>query len=231
MTPSPSRATARFALLLVLLGGFGLVALLLPRPDLDRVPQLLDRLGPFAPLAPVLIGAALLIALVPRTFVTLAWGALFGPFSGAGYALAAALLAAVLGYAVGRRLGRDFVAAPPEPPVSGGPVARFRRHLARLDGRLSRTGMLGVIAVRLLPIGGFGLVSYGYGMTGVRLSPYLTGTVLASTPSAFGYAAVGAAVVSPQRTDWLVAAPAAIGLIVTAVLVRRWWRTRGTGHT
>lgn len=223
------RPGARFAVLLVLLGLFGLAVLLLPRPDLDRVPQLFDRLGPFAPAAPVLIGAALLIALVPRTFVTLAWGALFGPVGGAGYALAAALLAAAAGFAVGRLLGRDFIAAQADRSAAtaqGGALpARIRHRLGGLDGWLSRTSLLGVVTVRLLPVGGFGLVSYGYGTTGVRLVPYLAGTVLASTPSAFGYAAMGAAAVSPDRVNWLAAAPAVLGLLASAVLVARWRRS------
>ena len=46
-----------------------------------------------------------------------------------------------------------------------------------------------MITVRLLPIAGFGLVSYGYGTTGARVLPFLAGSVLASAPTAFGYAA------------------------------------------
>lgn len=235
----PRHPTGRFAVLLVLLGLCGLAVLVLPRPDLDRVPQLLDRLGPLAPAAPVVIGALLLIALVPRTFVSLAWGAIFGPVSGAGYALAAALLAATLGFWIGRLLGRDFVlaqlgAAGPDPdglaagePGAGSPggrhlADRLRARLARLDGWLSRTSVLGVMVVRLLPIGGFGLVSYGYGTSGARLAPYLVGSMIASTPSAIGYAAVGAAVASPASTNWLAITPAGVGLVVTAVLVARW---------
>ncbi|HEX5597968.1 MAG TPA: VTT domain-containing protein [Micromonosporaceae bacterium] len=215
----------RFAALLLLLGLLGLAVLVLPRPELDRVPELLDRLGPLAPAAPVLIGAALLMALVPRTFVTLAWGALFGPLDGAGYALAAALLAAAAGFGVGRLLGRDFVAAQSGVSAPQGPLAgRIRRQLARLDGWSVRSNLLGVLAVRLLPVGGFGLVSYGYGVTGVRPIPYLLGTVLASTPSAFGYAAVGAAVVAPQHVSWLAVAPAVLGLVATAALVAQWRR-------
>ena len=76
----------------------------------------------------------------------MAWGALFGAVGGAGYALAAALIAALLGFAVGRWLGRDFVAE------------RVRGRLARLDGWFARQSVLGVITVRLLPLGGFGLV-------------------------------------------------------------------------
>ena len=100
------------------------------------------------------VGALLLVALVPRTFITLAAGALFGPLEGAAYALGAALVAAAIGFTVGRLLGREFVAE------------RVRGRLARLDGWFARQSVFGVLTVRLLPLAGFGLVSYGYGTTG-----------------------------------------------------------------
>ncbi|MFG2055817.1 TVP38/TMEM64 family protein [Micromonospora sp. NPDC048930] len=202
----------RFALLLLLLAGFGVALLLVPRPDPAQLPRLADSLGGYAPVAAVAVGALLLVALVPRTFVTLAAGAIFGPLAGAAYSLGAALLAAALGFAVGRLLGREFVAE------------RVRGRLARLDGWFARQSVVGVITVRLLPIAGFGLVSYGYGTTGARALPFLAGSVIAAVPTAVGYAAIGAAVTSPGQINWYAAAPASLGLIASAVIVHRWWR-------
>jgi uncharacterized membrane protein YdjX (TVP38/TMEM64 family) len=207
------RSVARFVALLAVLGLFGLALLLVPTPNLHEVPRLVDRLGPFAPVAAVGVCAVLLMALVPRTLITVAWGALFGPVEGAGYTLIAALLAAAVGFAVGRGLGRDFVAE------------RIRGRLARLDGWFARQSVLGVISVRLLPVGGFGLISYGYGTTGVRWTPFLLGSVLASAPSAIGYAAIGAAVASPGHLNWLAVAPAGLGFVATGVIVVRWWKS------
>lgn len=203
---------ARFAVLVLLLCACGVAVLLLPQPDLTAAPRLVDRLGLLAPPAAVLLGALMMIVLIPRTLVSVAWGALFGTVGGASYALGAALLAAALGFAVGRLLGRDFVAD------------KVRGRLARLDGWFARQSVFGVVTVRLLPVGGFGLISYGYGTTGARLRPYLIGSVLASVPSAFGYAAVGAAVASPGDINWFAIAPASLGLIATTVIVTRWRR-------
>ncbi|MFU8872539.1 TVP38/TMEM64 family protein [Micromonospora sp. SL4-19] len=202
----------RFALLLLLLAGFAVALLLAPRPEPAQLPRLADSLGGYAPAAAVVGGALLLVALVPRTFVTLAAGAIFGPLEGAVYALGAALLAAAVGFAVGRLLGREFVAG------------RVRGRLARLDGWFARQSVLGVITVRLLPIAGFGLVSYGYGTTGARVLPFLAGSVIAAVPTAVGYAAIGAAVSSPGQINWYAAAPAGLGLIASVVIIHHWWR-------
>ncbi|GAA4717299.1 TVP38/TMEM64 family protein [Phytohabitans rumicis] len=207
------RSVMRFALLLLILAACGVAVLFLPQPDLADAPRLVDRLGPLAPPAAVLLGALMMVALVPRTLVSFAWGALFGTLGGASYALGAALIAALLGFAVGRALGRDFVAE------------RVRGRLARLDGWFGRQSVFGVVTVRLLPVGGFGLISYGYGTTGARLRPFLVGSLLASIPSAFGYAAMGAAVASPGDINWLAIAPAGLGLIATTIIITRWRRT------
>ncbi|MFG3641519.1 TVP38/TMEM64 family protein [Micromonospora sp. NPDC047762] len=205
-------SAARFALLVLLIGGCGLLLLLVPRPDPAQLPLVADRLGDLAPVAAILGGALLLVALVPRTFITLAAGAIFGPLEGAAYALGAALVAAAIGFTVGRLLGREFVAE------------RVRGRLARLDGWFARQSVVGVVTVRLLPIAGFGLVSYGYGTTGARVLPFLAGSVIASAPTAFGYAAIGAAVSSPGHVNWYAAAPASLGLIASLVLIHQWWR-------
>ncbi|MEU8261303.1 VTT domain-containing protein [Micromonospora sp. NPDC048999] len=202
----------RFGLLLLLLAGFGVALLLAPRPDPAELPRLADALGGYAPIAAVGGGALLMAALVPRTFVTLATGAIFGPVAGGAYSLGAALLAAGLGFAIGRLLGRDFVAE------------RVRGRLARLDGWFTRQSLFGVITVRLLPIAAFGLVSYGYGTTGARPLPYLAGSVIAAAPTAVGYAALGAAATSPDPVNWYAAAPASLGLIASVVIVHRWWQ-------
>lgn len=224
MTPAVRRllrqpSAVRFAFLLLIVAACGALLLVVPLPDPSELPRVADRLGGLAPVAAVLAGALLLVALVPRTFITLASGAIFGPLEGAGYALSAALLAAAAGFAVGRLLGRQFVAE------------RVRGRLARLDGWFARQSVLGVVTVRLVPIAGYGLVSYGYGTTGARLLPFLAGSVIAAVPSAFGYAAVGAAVTSPADVNWFAVAPAGLGLVAGAVLVRRLWRAERRRRT
>jgi uncharacterized membrane protein YdjX (TVP38/TMEM64 family) len=213
------RAGRRFLILLACIGILAGLAFLAPLPSLHDVPRLAGQLGPAGPILAVLGGALLLIAMVPRTAITLATGALFGPVSGTGYALCAALLGALIAFALGRLLGRDFVAD------------RVRGRLARLDSWFERQTVLGVITVRLLPIGGFGLVSYGYGTTGARLRPYLIGTTLASVPSTVGYAVVGAAAVAPHGMNWLGFTPSLLGVVATAIVVGQWRLARRRART
>jgi len=213
--PRPARrGRVKLAALVALIVAAAVAAALLP---LHRIPDAVAGLGAWTPYAAVGVGTLLLAALVPRTAVSLACGALFGAIEGGVVAVAAALLAAAGTFAVGRALGREALAA------------HTGDRLGRLDGWLARRGLVGVLVVRLIPLAPYGLVGYAYGTTGVRVRDYLGGTAIGAAPSAFTYAAVGAAVVEPGATGWVTFLPAAIGALVTGAATVYWWRTRPPG--
>ncbi|MEV0273012.1 MAG: TVP38/TMEM64 family protein [Hamadaea sp.] len=190
--------------------GVGAVALLASRVPLGSVPAEVRDLGAFGPAAAIVAGAALLMALVPRTAISLACGLLFGAVAGAGVALVAAVSAAIATFWLGRWAGRETVRR------------RLRGRIARLDSWLAQRGTLAVVVVRLLPIAPFGLVGYAYGSSATRFRHYLAGTALGGAPSAFAYAAIGAAVVSPSGVTLLTYLPAVLGALVSASAAVYW---------
>lgn len=180
---------------------------------LDAVPRLAASLGAVGWAAAVAGGALLMAALVPRTAISIACGALFGPLGGFWCALAAALLGALVTYGAGRWAGRGFLAA------------RAGGRLHRLDAWLSRRGLLAVVVVRLLPLAPYGLIGYAYGTTSVRHRHYLTGTLIGAAPSCFSYATIGAAVVAPGSVSVITFIPAAFGMVVSTAAAWHWRRT------
>jgi uncharacterized membrane protein YdjX (TVP38/TMEM64 family) len=201
-------------LLVAAVAGLAGAAFTLP---LHEIPAAVGRWGALAPVAGVLIGAALLVALVPRTPISLACGLLFGAVTGTVCALLVALIAATVTFAAGRWLGRDFV------------IRRAGRHWRRLEGWIDREGAWAVAAVRALPLGPYGLSGYAYGASNVRFRSYAIGTVVAALPSAVSYALLGAAVAAPGQFSPLSTLPLAAGLIFAAALVARARLTRATG--
>jgi uncharacterized membrane protein YdjX (TVP38/TMEM64 family) len=187
---------ARFAALVTLLAGLAVAAIATGlRPS--ALAESAARLGGLGPVLAVFASGVLLAALVPRTVVATAAGLLLGPVAGAASVLAGAAIGATLAFGVGRWLGRDF--------------ALTRRPVDRIDGWLAARGFVGVLTVRLLPIAPFGLVSYAFGTTGVRLRPYLIATILSATPSTVLYASLGAAALSPGTPGfWLLVAAAVV---------------------
>ena len=198
--------TRRLAVLILAVVGLAATAWFLP---LREVPDLVGRLGPGAPVVGVVVGAALLIALVPRTPVSLACGLLFGGAAGAICALLVAVVAAAVTFVAGRMLGREFVVR------HAGP--RFNR----LESWITREGTLAVAAVRALPIGPYGLIGYAYGASAIRVRHYTAGTLISAAPSAVTYALLGAAVSAPGHLRPLALLPLGLGLALSAAVLIR----------
>jgi uncharacterized membrane protein YdjX (TVP38/TMEM64 family) len=202
-----SRSWLRLALLATIVGAGALALLTLP---VQRVPELIGRLGAVGPVAAVAMGATLLALLFPRTVLSLACGALFGPIVGGTTALIAAIIAGVATFAIGRWAGREVV------------QRRLRGRLLAIDTFLAKRGLLAVVVTRLIPIGPFGLIGYLYGTSATRAHHYAGGTAIGAAPSSFSYAAIGAAVVAPASMSWLTYAPAAAGALVSTAAALYW---------
>ncbi|WP_162907008.1 TVP38/TMEM64 family protein [Allorhizocola rhizosphaerae] len=172
-----------------------------------------------SPVAVVPVAVVMLCALVPRTAVSLACGAIFGAWAGAAWALSAALIAATITYALGHWAGREMLLAKAGPRITA------------LDGWLARRGLLAVVVVRLLPIAPFGLVGYAYGASSVRFRDFLGGTALGGAPSSISYATIGAAAVAPESMSWLTFLPATVGVLISTTAALYWRHTtRAQAH-
>ena len=206
--------TRRFAILVALVGCLGLGIAWFGVPDpatiADTVRNAQTPLP--VPLLAVVVCAVLVVSLVPRTWLAAAAGLLFGPLTGALYVMTGALIGALTAFAVGRWLGRDFVAV--------------QRRLRRLDGWLTRSGVLGVMVVRMLPLAPFGMVSYAFGTSGVRPVAFAIGTVLGMVPSTLVYVHVGAHATQPGSLGFWVSISAAVALWLTTASVTAWLRRR-----
>jgi uncharacterized membrane protein YdjX (TVP38/TMEM64 family) len=201
---------------LIRLGALGLVvgvlALAASRIPIDSVPERVRELGALGPVAGLAVGAALLMALVPRTAISLACGLLFGALAGAAIAVVAAVLAAIATFAIGRWAGRSVV------------ERRLGGRMARLDSWLARRGTLAVLVVRLLPLLPFGLMGYAYGTSSTTFRHYTLGTAMSAAPSAFAYAAIGSAVVSGGAENLLTYLPALLGTLISVGAFVYWKR-------
>jgi uncharacterized membrane protein YdjX (TVP38/TMEM64 family) len=97
-----------------------------------------------------------------------------------------------------------------------GPVVWTRK-------RLDRSGLLAVTSLRLIPALPFSVLNYAAGLSGLRFTPYLVGTVLGTAPGTIGLVVLGDAVtgrVSPAMLAISVAG-ALVGTIGSVVAARR----------
>lgn len=132
--------------------------------------QALRAHGSAGLLAPVLF-VALSLALLPLVVLRLTTVVVFGPVLGALYAILGVALSALVGHAIGARLGGEALER-----AAGGRVQRIRELVDR------RGGVLGIAALRLVPLGPFMAVNAAAGAARLRRGHFVAGTVLGLMP-------------------------------------------------
>lgn len=225
----PGRSCRFAAPALLILGG---AALLWSGFDVGDLQDWLRRTGPWAPTAFIFAGVALMSALVPKTLVSIAAGALFGTPLGVGLMLIVAVGAAALNYAIGRwwlyeSIDRRLNRASRQ---QRGGWARALRDTAREAG----FGFHFLIRMTPLPTT---LISYAMGSAGSRIGPFLAAAAVAVVPQSLWVhsGSAGALLSEPDASalQWAsvvvsIAAAIAISVFVPRVALQRIESTRSS---
>jgi uncharacterized membrane protein YdjX (TVP38/TMEM64 family) len=176
----------------------------------DDVRAWVEPAGAWAPLVYIAVSGALGALLVPGPLLAGASGLLFGTLAGFFATLAASVVTALIGRAIGARAGRDaFDASAGERPRAF--AQTVRRH-----------GVLAVVVQRLAPVVPDGPFNYAFGVAGVAAWPLVLGTLIGSAPRAFAYTALGDSLDDPLSPLALVAIGVVVltGAVGTLVAVR-----------
>ena len=156
--------------------------------DLERVRRAISATGPLAPVAYVVVSAALGALFVPGALLAAGSGLLFGPLLGIFVTLGAAMGTAIVASLVGRRAGRDSARA-----LLG------TKRANRIDALIERRGLWAVVGQRFVPGISDALASYAFGAFGVPLWQMAVGSFIGSAPRGFVYTALGASIGHPRR--------------------------------
>lgn len=134
--------------------------------------------SPYA--APLFVAAyvAAVLLCLPATILTVVAGALFGFVRGALVAWLASVAGTLIAHTIARSIGRHTVER-----LFGGDrlLDRLRRH----------SGARNLIALRVIPLGPFGMLSYAAGLADIPLRRLLLATGLGITPTLLAYAFAG----------------------------------------
>ena len=151
--------------------------------DVGDIRSLVAATGPAAPLAYIVVSAALGALFVPGPILAAGSGVLFGPVLGTVVTLGATVGTATVTSLIGRRAGRDSARA-----LLG------ERRADRLDHQIERGGLWAVVGQRFVPGVSDALASYTFGAFGVPLWQMAVGAFIGSVPRAFVYTALGASI-------------------------------------
>lgn len=165
--------------------------------------------GPLAPVAFVVLGAALTCLLFPGQVTAALAGALFGIAGGFGLALSAAVLGAAGAFLIAR--------------LAGGGAAEHLLGPRALRWRewVREHGFGAVVASRLLPGTPAGVISYAAGLSRMRVAAFAAAVALGALPKTAAYVALGGALHDPLSARGMLAAGLYAGAAAIGVLLAR----------
>src|SRR3954468_17895343 len=214
-TPVDSTWVRASALGLVLVAGLILV-LTGDLPSVGAVRSWVDGAGGVAWGAVVVGRALVLLAPVPRSALSVLLGVVAGFGPGLAVALVGGLLGGLAAFGLSRALGRPAITR------LAGP------RLGRVDRVMADRGFWALLAGRLLPVVPFVVLSYGAGLTAVRLTPYALATAIGLVPSTAVQVGIGAsAEVLATRATAFTVVPVVAVVLTAAGLGALAWRRRG----
>ena len=153
----------------------------------------------WAPLLVVLAYTPASFVMFPRPLITMAAVVTFGPWEGLTYAMTGVLLAALVGYALGRNINRNRVRR------LAGP------RLNRIAAVMHHRGIVAVALVRFVPIAPYLVVNVVMGAMRVKPAHYVIGTFLGMLPGGLAATVLSDQVATALRdpahlNGWLIAA-------------------------
>lgn len=206
------RSTLRRAVRLIVIA-FALVGLVIvwnytplaDWTDPEKIAGLLDTLRANQWTIPVLLAAYVAggMVLFPLTALVTVTGMVLGPWTGFLCAMTGSLASAAAGFGLGRITGR--------PTIRHLLGKRYRR----IKRAVAKSGLFTITAVRMVPVAPYTVVNMVLGALGIRLWPYLLGTLLGLLPGVLVLTVLGDRLLRTWRdpdlvnTGWLLLALAA----------------------
>ena len=144
----------------------------------------------------------------PVTVLSLAVAAIFGPIWGPVYGIMGALLSSAILFAIGKIAGNSGLRK------MGGPK------VATIDEKLKRSGIVGVAAIRMLPVAPFSLVNLVAGISSIGIVQFLVGTFLGMFPPMIAKGLVGDSIAQIwQNPSVATISYLAIGIVLWGLLI------------
>jgi uncharacterized membrane protein YdjX (TVP38/TMEM64 family) len=128
-----------------------------------------------------------LIGLVfPGSVLTIGAGAIFGIVGGTIVVLTGATLTATIAFILARTVLRKRIER----------ITTKNTKFQAVDQAIAREGIKIVVLVRLAAVFPFTIVNYAFGLTGIRLGPYIAATAVGILPGTIAFVYLGAAAAS-----------------------------------
>ena len=185
-------------------------------PSTQQLRSTFEQMGVWGAVAYAGAYALATLSPLPKSVFTIAAGAIFGVPTGLLVVVCGATSGAVMAFLIARTLGGEGIHA-----LLGNRTRRF-------DAQLETRGLWTVLVARLIPIVPFTAFNYVAGVSRLRLSAFIIGTLVGILPATTAYVAIGAYGSKPGSWPlWAALGGLGVLLIVSAGVT---WRRRHSGN-
>jgi len=209
-----SRPIKGILLLVGVIALFLLLSMRIKFPDFANVEHLEDKIRSFGALAPLIyivtMALAIVISPIPSMPLTAAAGMLWGACVGTLYSVVGAEIGAIISFLIARNLGRAVI------------EKILHRDIGFLDKFSERRLSLIVFISRLLPFFQFDIISYGAGLTRIRLRNFALATFFGMIPMSFLFTCCGRSFFIGNSLSALISLVLIAIFFVAPVLIRKY---------
>lgn len=144
----------------------------------------------------------------PSSVLSMSAGLAYGIWPGVLYIWIGAGGAATTGYLIGRFFGKS--------------ILRLHNYQwsQKAEKQINKRGFLFVLLLRLIPIMGFGLLSYLSGIMKVKFPSYISATMIGILPGVFVYGTIGASIMTRDPLTVVIASLLVIILLTVSFFYR-----------
>jgi uncharacterized membrane protein YdjX (TVP38/TMEM64 family) len=160
------------------------------------------------------LGYGLIGLVFPGSVLTIGAGAIFGIFGGTIVVLAGATLTATIAFILARTVLRRRIER----------ITARNPKFKAVDQAIAREGVKIVLLVRLAAVFPFTIVNYAFGLTGIRLAPYVGATAIGILPGTIAFVYLGAAaasIASQKHTKLIVTIAGLVIAFAVSIFVAR----------
>ena len=180
------------------------------RFEVGGIRHYIDAAGFWGPiLFMVVMAIAIVISPIPSLPLAAAAGVVWGPFLATIYSVIGAEIGAVFAFLIARKLGRGFV------------MKIFKKNvIVCLNCKETYLFYL-VLVARLFPFFQFDIISYGAGLTNMRLKNFALATLIGMVPMTFLFTTLGESVVIGSSFALIATVLVIIGFFVVPIAIEK----------
>ncbi len=187
--------------------------------SIEDIVALIRSWGVFAPLLSILLMVLQAVAFpLPSFLITLANGMVFGVFWGALISWIGAMAGALISFFLARVFGEKFVRK------------RYKKEGAweKIDQIGGKYGFRVVLIARLLPFISFDFISYGAGLSRMRVGYFLLSTGIGMLPATIVYSTVGSEIgkLSTYNDQLFYVSMALIGALTVFYIIKAFLKNK-----